>query len=45
LTPKLKNSKYKSCLDEYLKVNNFPYESGEKSGFHVTEKGGKAKRA
>lgn len=45
LTPKLKNSKYKSCLDEYLKVNNFPYESGEKRGFHVTEKGGKAKRA
>lgn len=45
LTPKLKNSKYKSCLDEYLKLNNFPYESGEKRGFHVTEKGGKAKRA
>jgi len=45
LSPKLKNSKYKSCLDEYLKVNNFPYESGEKRGFHVTGKGGKAKRA
>ncbi len=44
LTPKLKNSKYKSCLDEYLKVNNFPYESGEKRGFHVTEKGGKSKK-
>lgn len=45
LSPKLKNSKYKSCLDEYLRVNEFPYESGEKRGFHVTEKGGKAKRA
>jgi len=44
LSPKLKNSKYKSCLDEYLKVNGFPYESGEKRGFHVTEKGGKSKR-
>lgn len=45
LSPKLKNSKYKSCLDEYLKVNGFPYEPAEKRGFHVTEKGGKSKRA
>lgn len=44
LSADLKNKKYKSCLDEYLKVNNFPYESGEKRGFHVTEKGGKAKK-
>jgi asparagine synthetase B (glutamine-hydrolysing) len=44
LSPKLKNSKYKSCLDEYLRVNNFPYEHGGKRGFHVTEKGGKAKK-
>jgi len=44
LSADLKNKKYKSCLDEYLKVNNFPYESGEKRGFHVTEKGGKTKK-
>lgn len=45
LSPKLKNSKYKSCLDEYLKVNSFPYEPSEKRGFHVTQKGGKSKKA
>lgn len=39
LSSDLKNSKYKSCLDEYLKVNNFPYQPAEKRGFHVTEKG------
>jgi len=39
LTADLKNSKYKSALDEYLKVNNFPYEPAEKRGFHVTSKG------
>lgn len=39
LSSDLKNRKYKSCLDEYLKVNNFPYEPSEKRGFHVTEKG------
>ena len=38
LSAKLKNSKYKSALDEYLVVNNFPYEN-EKRGFHVTAKG------
>ncbi len=43
LTADLKNSKYKSCLDEYLKVNNFPYQPSEKRGFHVTEKGKKSK--
>ena len=45
LSADLKNSKYKSCLDEYLKVNNFPYQPSEKRGFHVTEKGGKSKQA
>lgn len=39
LTADLKNSKYKSCLDEYLKSNNFPYQPSEKRGFHVTDKG------
>ncbi len=43
LDSKLKNSKYKSCLDEYLKQNNFPYQPSEKRGFNVTEKG-KAKK-
>lgn len=43
LTADLKNSKYKSCLDEYLKINNFPYQSGEKRGFHVVEKGKKVR--
>lgn len=45
LTPELKNSKYKSALDEYLKQRNFPYEPAEKRGFHVTEKGKKTKKA
>lgn len=35
LTPQLKNSKYKSAIDEYLKVNNFPYSKGEKIGFNT----------
>ncbi len=35
----LKNAKYKSCLDEYLQQNNFPFEPREKRGFHVTSKG------
>jgi len=39
LSVDLKNSKYKSALDEYLAVNNFPYEPKEKRGFHVTAKG------
>jgi asparagine synthetase B (glutamine-hydrolysing) len=43
LSADLKNSKYKSCLDEYLKVNNFPYQPSEKRGFHVVEKGKKSK--
>lgn len=43
LSVNLKNSKYKSCLDEYLKVNNFPYQPSEKRGFHVVEKGKKTK--
>jgi asparagine synthetase B (glutamine-hydrolysing) len=43
LSADLKNSKYKSCLDEYLKVNNCPYQPSEKRGFHVVEKGKKSK--
>lgn len=43
LTADLKNSKYKSCLDEYLKVNNFPYQPAEKRGFHVVDKGKKVR--
>ena len=44
LTADLKNSKYKSCLDEYLKINSFPYQPAEKRGFHVIEKGKKTKK-
>jgi asparagine synthetase B (glutamine-hydrolysing) len=33
LSPTLKNSKYKSVLDIYLKQNNFPYSESEKIGF------------
>jgi len=43
LSADLKNSKYKSCLDEYLKINDFPYQPSEKRGFHVVEKGKKSK--
>ena len=43
LTHDLKNSKYKSALDEYLSVNNFPFQAQEKRGFHVIEKGKKEK--
>jgi len=43
LSAKLKNSKYKSCLDEYLSVNNFPYQPAEKRGFHVVDKGKKVR--
>ena len=43
LTADLKNSKYKSCLDEYLKINNFPYQPAEKRGFHVIDKGKKVR--
>lgn len=39
----LKNLKYKNCLDEYLTVNNFPFQKSEKRGFHVVEKGKKVK--
>ena len=44
LNVNLKNKKYKSCLAEYLEINNFPFENGEKRGFHVTEKGKKTKK-
>lgn len=44
LSHKLKNSKYKSALDEYLKVNNFPYQPSEKRGFNAGGKGMKEKR-
>jgi len=30
-------------LDEYLSVNNFPFQAQEKRGFHVIEKGKKEK--
>jgi asparagine synthase (glutamine-hydrolysing) len=43
LTHDLKNSKYKSVLDEYLLRNNFPFQPQEKRGFHVIEKGKKEK--
>jgi len=43
LTSKLKNSKYKSCLAEYLIRNNFPFEQ-EKRGFNVVVKGKKVKQ-
>jgi len=43
LTADLKNSKYKSCLAEYLKINNFPFQAGEKRGFHVVDKGKKVR--
>lgn len=33
LSTSLKNSKYKSCIDEYLKRNNYPYQPGIKTGF------------
>ena len=38
LSHKLKNSKYKSCLHEYLTKNNFPFEPSEKRGFNVGQK-------
>ena len=34
LHPRLKNSKYKSALDEYLTTNNFPF-AKEKIGFNT----------
>ena len=43
LTHDLKNSKYKSVLDEYLLRNNFPFQPQEKRGFHVIVKGKKEK--
>lgn len=43
LSADLKNKKYKSCLQEYLKINKFPFED-EKRGFHVIEKGKKIKK-
>jgi len=33
LDHKLKNSKYKSVLDEYLTKSNYPFESNIKRGF------------
>lgn len=33
LSTTLKNSKYKSCIDEYLMRNNYPYQPGVKTGF------------
>jgi asparagine synthetase B (glutamine-hydrolysing) len=34
LTHELKNKEYKSPLDNYLKINNFPYEKNQKIGFN-----------
>jgi asparagine synthetase B (glutamine-hydrolysing) len=33
LSPKLKNKCYKSAMDNYLMINGFPYQPGEKIGF------------
>ena len=33
LLPELKNKNYKSPLDNYLNINNFPYEKNQKTGF------------
>ncbi len=33
LTPELKNSRYKSVLDNYLTINNFPFARDQKIGF------------
>lgn len=38
LKPSLKNSKYKSTLDEYLTRNNFPFANGQKIGFNTLKK-------
>jgi asparagine synthetase B (glutamine-hydrolysing) len=38
LSHTLKNSVYKSCLHEYLSINNFPFEPSEKRGFNVGQK-------
>ena len=35
LHPKLKNSKYKSVLHNYLKEHNYPFNEGEKIGFKL----------
>lgn len=34
LSPKLKNSAYKSCIDNYLNENNYPFEQNVKRGFY-----------
>jgi asparagine synthetase B (glutamine-hydrolysing) len=33
LSADLKNAKYKSCIDEYLMRNSYPYQPGVKTGF------------
>jgi len=33
LSPQLKNKNYKAPLDNYLIINNFPYEKNQKTGF------------
>lgn len=35
LSAELKNINYKSCIDKYLSINNFPYEQNKKRGFYV----------
>jgi asparagine synthetase B (glutamine-hydrolysing) len=37
LKPELKNLKYKSIIDEYLKRNNYPYDEGKKIGFNAAK--------
>lgn len=37
LTPRLKNSNYKSVLHNYMKENNYPFEKDAKVGFKLTK--------
>jgi len=37
LIPELKNKKYKSIIDEYMKRNNYPYDEGKKIGFNAAK--------
>lgn len=35
LKPELKNKKYKSVIDEYMRRNNYPFDEGKKIGFNA----------
>ena len=37
LKPELKNKKYKSVIDEYMKINNYPFDEGKKIGFNAAK--------